>query len=649
MSLPLFFDYAMYMLRIRESGGLGSYYDLEMLNNLALNISYMILPHAGHRLPLLDGFISRFTNAAPPVFAEYTLVSLGFIGSLGLVCLFFFLFMPLRSTDKRIHFNAALACFLILFFCVGGFNFLLNFIFSYFTAPYLRAGNRICLYIAFLSLLGLGYLSTPFERRVVRKNLCALCAAVIIFFGYFEQTPLYPHGLMKEYFNSDQMFIQEIEKIVPRSGMIAQYPILNEAWMPSRGFPTYGHTASLLFSETLRWSSSLTVNRQIIAYREVMPHLSMQKQITILQLLGFSGLVVDHRAYGDYGAAMVDVCTTLLNSAPLFSKDGTKSFFKLNPSLSPVTFDSLLPLIQHEAATGEFFNSRYIISDPPAFLEGQIQYSGAWKTNVKNKDKFASNGKARLQFLLSEPPSLSMVLHLRAALWFAAAQEEKRNLVIICNNREIFRKAVYDSEFVHGGFLLPDNALVAGENEVELVIDYTATGNAQDVAERPLIVVDPFINIQPVPSIPENTTLPTSAFSYGNVFLTRGWEEWNVREGDRPIRANGRWSVDNSVQLAFRVTAKTNEKHRLVLKLGAVRLPMEKSAIPLSVAVNGQIMPSVTLTEETGEIIVSLPDILPEDGTISVVLRMPEVSSETGHPQLYVTSVCLVGNIEHMP
>lgn len=119
-----------------------------------LKITQLLLPASYHRIPQLAQFTNHY-NSTAPLSNENALATLGMIGSVGFLFLLgWILFYRRFAVSETIEHLSILNLSAILLATIGGFASL----FTYLTHFQLRGYNRISIFIAFFSLLAIGFL-----------------------------------------------------------------------------------------------------------------------------------------------------------------------------------------------------------------------------------------------------------------------------------------------------------------------------------------------------------------------------------------------------------------------------------------------------------------------------------------------------------
>lgn len=296
-----------------------------------LRITQLVLPSAAHRINWFAEKTQSYNNTAP-VINENTTATLGLIGNIG----FFFLLMSVFIRE-RILFdikiipqlaNLNLAC--LLLGTMGG----LGTLFALLVSPMIRSYNRISVFIAFLSITTamLVFQKIIADRNFKNPNLAYMITTVLILFiGLFDQTsPAFipDYATIKQQYENDAQFIQEIEASVSSGTMVYQLPYVE---FPERA-PLYleGHYGLIrgyLHSRSLKWSYGAMKGREGDLWLRAMSVLPIEEQIQKIAASGFGGIYVDRRGFKDHAVELESQLKSLTPTAPIISEDGNLAFY----------------------------------------------------------------------------------------------------------------------------------------------------------------------------------------------------------------------------------------------------------------------------------------------------------------------------------
>jgi phosphoglycerol transferase len=326
-----------------------------------LKIVQLLLPRPGHRITFLAKLNSNYSTVAPLVNENIT-SSLGLIGSVGFLTLFVALLAPRLTShrDERVHFLASVTFILVLFCTIGGGSAL----FSVLISPMIRAWNRVSVFIAFTCICSSMVLVQQLleQRRMYRPAapLVGIIAVALCGIAIWDQTTPPCReclSINQSQYESDVHFVAAIENASPKSGMIYQLPYMAFPEVPPlNALQSYDQIRGYLHSKRLRWSYGGIKGRSGDLFFRALGTEPLERQITVVRRIGFSGLYVDRRGYADHGTAIEAELTRLLGEPPkLVSDNGQQMFFDLTnngASFAPLPSDLSTQQIIERAGFG---------------------------------------------------------------------------------------------------------------------------------------------------------------------------------------------------------------------------------------------------------------------------------------------------------
>jgi len=311
----------------------------------ALSLAGLLIPPPTHPVPFLAHAGERWaaTNTMPGE-GKGGWLWLGSLGSIGLLIGIGAL-LRFGVREPRVLPTAgfvSLAALLISW--AGGVSALI----AWYVSPQVRAWDRMSVVIAFTSLLSVGLVLDGIGRRLNRKGIrwhrFAIGGGLVILLGLcvYDQTPQAGAGYSaKAYYaaqaatwRSQKQFVADVVARLPRQGaMVLQLP-----YVPYPEFGTRGTMADYEqlrpFVETnapVKWSGAAMKGRPA-DWGPEMANWSTPQLVVRAAAAGFDGIWLDHRAYGDGGAALIGELSAALNGqTPFNSPDGTISYFDLRP------------------------------------------------------------------------------------------------------------------------------------------------------------------------------------------------------------------------------------------------------------------------------------------------------------------------------
>jgi hypothetical protein len=295
-----------------------------------LKIVQMLLPVDNDRLPFMAKLKSQYTSSAF-LNTENNYASLGIVGGVGFCILLAILVLGLKVSNELSIISKLNLCG-VLIGTIGGFGTL----FAYTISPTIRCYNRISIFIAFFSIYTFFYFMQWFTHQYdfLKKPIIQWVLILILLgAGVLNQSSNNfilskdNHPLVAK-FSDDEVFVRNIEKIIPLGSMVYQLPYLA---FPEHGnlvsMLDYNHFRPYLHSKTLKWSYGAMKNRPVAAWQERVSSLSVEGMLKQLSYAGYQGIYIDRNGYEDHGVNIEKQLKGLLGVAPLISPDGHLSFF----------------------------------------------------------------------------------------------------------------------------------------------------------------------------------------------------------------------------------------------------------------------------------------------------------------------------------
>lgn len=305
-----------------------------------LKIAQMLLPVPHHRWQPLADLRADYAKPRRPLLNENETSALGTIGAAGLIGLLGWLLLRRRAIPEGsvTHALALFAIAAILFATIGGFIAIVNLL----TVSYIRSCNRIVVFIAFFSLVGVAGAADRLWRRLAttprRALLCMLGAGLLTAAGLWDEVPCMPLGDLAEpqrQFAIDQEFAERVEASLPPGSMIYQIPWSRFPEAPAHHrMQEYDHLRPYLHTHSLRFSHGSMRGRQGDRWHLDLDKKPMPERIGQLVESGFTGIWVDRAGYADNGAAVEAELRKRQDQPPLVSQDERFAFYRLSP-ISP--------------------------------------------------------------------------------------------------------------------------------------------------------------------------------------------------------------------------------------------------------------------------------------------------------------------------
>ena len=298
----------------------------------ALRIAQLLLPVAGHRVPVLQRLKDDYDRSAP-FRGESSSTSLGIVASAGFLCLLALVLLRARRDpvgSDVLRRLAVLNFLAVLVATTGGFGSL----FALLVTPQIRGYSRMHVFIAFFSLFAVVLLVDELASR--RRLLGWLLPLALVLLGLFDQvTPLAvrPYQHVKEEYERDAAFVRRIEGTVPAGSMIFELPYMpfpEAGPQPGQRRADYDVLRPSFHSRTLRWSYPTMLGRWEDAWVKDTAAQPPDKLIARLADAGFGGIFIDRLVYADNGAAIEAALTKELGAAPFLTPERSLLFFDLS-------------------------------------------------------------------------------------------------------------------------------------------------------------------------------------------------------------------------------------------------------------------------------------------------------------------------------
>lgn len=310
-----------------------------------LRISQILLPNLRHKIGALQNVSQHYSSHILPITEAHT-SAMGFIASLGFVCVICMLFIPAeRYKNGSFYLLSRLNIALILFTTVGGFGV----IFAYLIAPEFRGLNRVSVFIAFISILFLWMIIRDLNllRRFSTGTKWMVeisLATFVVSFAVLDQIPVGGRPThvdpVKQNVQGLPKFVSNMETMLDPGAMIFMLPYIPFPEAPPQSDEGYNDMMRpIYYSNHLRWSYGSTRGRVGDEWLKAINSMEMQEAVNAIRKSGFSGVFVNRFAYDDRGVSVESDLVKAGAVAKLVSDDDRYSFFGLerdpNPSLVP--------------------------------------------------------------------------------------------------------------------------------------------------------------------------------------------------------------------------------------------------------------------------------------------------------------------------
>jgi phosphoglycerol transferase len=278
-----------------------------------LRITQLLLPSSHHRFAPMRALTDAY-NAHTPLLNENTTVTLGVIGSLGLLVSLAIALTAWRARFPRVAALGTLSLVAILFATLGGFGSL----FAQFVTPEIRALNRISVYIAFFGIASFFLL----VRRILhaRPLALAIVAMVAIPVGAFDEVPK-TAPRPEAGFRAREAFFERIDATLPKGTAVFELPYMF--------FPEGAKTGALVnyeliepyvYTHGFRWSFGDMRGRPSDVWNARASMLHGEALVAALANAGYGAVYLDRRGYDDRGAAIEQELSSVLGP-PILEED----------------------------------------------------------------------------------------------------------------------------------------------------------------------------------------------------------------------------------------------------------------------------------------------------------------------------------------
>jgi phosphoglycerol transferase len=301
-----------------------------------LKIAQMLLPVSGHRLSALRAFKNNYNRMGTPLVNENDSAALGFVAGLG----FLLLVIGLLARSRRALGSdvadglGVLNMSAVLLGTIGGFGSLVGFL----VTPWIRAYNRVSVFIAFFALAMVALAITRLQARLAatrsRRALFYLALSGLLGLGLFDQTNRgfgqIQHEATRCSFAEDAEFVARIESRLPEGSAIFQLPYLPFPEVPPpRPMADYDPFRPYFHSRKLSWSYGAVKGTYTDAWQQAVVRLPINQMVDRLVLAGFDGVYVDRLGYEDRAEDLECGLFELVDDAPLQSSSGRFAFYDL--------------------------------------------------------------------------------------------------------------------------------------------------------------------------------------------------------------------------------------------------------------------------------------------------------------------------------
>jgi phosphoglycerol transferase len=294
-----------------------------------LKVTELVLPFGDHRVRSL-GHITRLYNAESFDVNENRDAVLGTVGAVGFVLLLGRLLMA-RGGPTLLAGLAVLNVAAVVLGSSGGLGGLFNFL----VFPQIRCYNRVSVFIAFWSLLAIGFVVDRWAAGARPRRVWA-AAAILLAFGLWDVTSEHQaprHSVLQARHHAWAGFVNRMEEAMPPGGMVFQLPATSypEAGL-THDMPDYTHLACHAYSKTLRWSYGTNRNRRWDSWQQYVAGLPPADMVRALALAEFAGVYIDRRGYADRAEPLLAELRAQHGPEVAVSDSGDQLLFTLAPA-----------------------------------------------------------------------------------------------------------------------------------------------------------------------------------------------------------------------------------------------------------------------------------------------------------------------------
>jgi phosphoglycerol transferase len=307
----------------------------------ALKIAQLVLPVTDHRFAPLRDLKARYNRAGTPLVNENDTASLGMIGTSSFFLLLSRLFLRGRGGGRLLDALACLTLAALLLAMIGG----LGSVFSLLLSPWVRAYNRISIFIALFALLAVGCALQRLGQYWDRTpRQCAAFAALLVglvILGLLDQTnaAMIPdYRKLKQNLACDRAFIECLEASAPHGALVFQLPYrpYPEA-VSDLDFIPYELARPYLHSRHLRWTYGGLKGHLGDEWAKSLARLPIGEMVKRLAEGETAGILVDRNGFNETGNGeerrkrIESELTHHLGVEPLVSANGRDAYFDLAP------------------------------------------------------------------------------------------------------------------------------------------------------------------------------------------------------------------------------------------------------------------------------------------------------------------------------
>lgn len=135
---------------------------------------------------------------------------------------------------------------------------------------------------------------------------------------------------------TDRTFALEMEKRLPKGGMIFQIPIMDYPESPVPGVPSYHHFRPYFYTKDLRYAFGANKGRPQEAWQKQIAQLDVPQAVERLESYGFAGVFLNKEGFADKGETLIKSFAAAGRAEVITSPAGDLCCIVLKPSPNPV-------------------------------------------------------------------------------------------------------------------------------------------------------------------------------------------------------------------------------------------------------------------------------------------------------------------------
>lgn len=394
-----------------------------------LKLRQMLVPHRDNIIPPFSTWAKRDHSIPFPNENENYSARLGPFAALGFLFLLAVSLGLVRSNKNQeiniIKSIASLTLFSFFITTVGGFGAIINQIIG----PDIRCYNRFSVFIAFLSITGLGiWLQTCLKTAPSnRSRLLVLSGTVLLLsFSFYDQlldasylNKRRPGDEQSAYY--EKRFVEKLEENLPPGTLVFQLPI---TWFPGGSKErniSYDHTRPYLWSKQLHWSWP-TLSQQHQNWQKPLEDLNGEALAEALILSKFRVVWVDRSGYWDNGTRII---------SSLIAAGASDMLPGVHPRYVALDLEPIAKGLRQRLGVSEFAQRQAALLNTPGIIE--------WISGIYPEEYDRSSGRrsrwsqAESMIQIRNPTDISK----SAILSFLIGSGRQGNLTISTETEQI--------------------------------------------------------------------------------------------------------------------------------------------------------------------------------------------------------------------